>query len=130
MTLALCGVPAVAVTDAADEATFVKEHDAGFETPLTLALTLCTPAVGPAVSVGAVAMPLALVGLLTETESPGNRPEAKIVVNVTIAPATGLFAASRTIAARLVGNGVPTTVLWPHPVDITIVAAPPAEFVS
>ena len=60
-TVALCGVPAVAVIDAAAPGTLVRAKLAGVPTPETVAVTLYVPAMVLAVNAGAVATPDALV---------------------------------------------------------------------
>jgi hypothetical protein len=52
---AVCGVPLVAVIDAAAPAVFVSANEAGDVTPETLAVALKTPAVEFAVNAGEVA---------------------------------------------------------------------------
>jgi hypothetical protein len=97
LTVVLCGVPAVAVILAATPGVLVSEKLAGVATPLTVAVTVYEPDVALAVNAGAVATPLALV---VTVGLPANVPEAPEpgAANVTLIPATGLEAASRTVA--------------------------------
>src|ERR1700688_4315535 len=91
--VALCGVPAVAVTLAAEPALLVRAKLAAVATPDTDAATLYgPPAMLLAVSTAEVATPLALV--TTVLTPPANVPLAPVcagAVNVTVTPLIGLL---------------------------------------
>src|SRR5690242_9286164 len=129
LTAALCPEPLVTTTLAAGPAVFVSEKFAEVA-PGTLATTLYGPPAVPfAVNVVDVATPLAL---LPAVFVPVNVPLAPLggAVNVTVAPLTGLFPASVTVATNGAANAVLIAALCPEPLVTTTLAAGPAVFVS
>src|ERR1700687_3215950 len=92
-TVALCGVPAVAVIAAAEPAVLVSAKLAALATPDTDAATLYgPPAMLLAVNTAEVATPLAFVTAVFTP--PANVPLAPVcagAVNVTVTPETGLL---------------------------------------
>src|SRR5579864_2019801 len=127
LTVALCGVPAVAVTLPAAPAVLVRTKLAAVATPDTDAATLYVPpALLLAVNTAEVATPLAFVtAVLTP---PANVPLAPVcagAVNVTVTPVTGLLLASFTVACSVLVNAVLTVALCGVPaVAVTLPAAP------
>ena len=97
-TVALCGVPAVAVILAAGPARFVREKLAGEATPETEAVTAYVPEVPLAVKTADIATPRPLV--VAVVTPPASVPLAPLpgAVNVTVAPLTGLLPESFTVA--------------------------------
>ena len=131
MTVALCGVPAVAAMLAAGPARFVSAKLAGVATPTTEAATLYgPPAILLAVNTAAVATPSELVvAVLTP---PANEPLGPLVgaVKVTVTPLTGLFPESFTVACNCVVYAVLTVALCGVPPVAVILAAAPVRLVS
>jgi hypothetical protein len=127
LTVAPCGVPAVAVMLAGAAARFVSEKFAGLPTPTTDAATVYTPpAILFAVNVAAVATPWALVTAVFTP--PANVPLAPLTgaVNVTVTPLTGLLRLSFTVACMAVANAVLTVALCGVPtVAVMLCAVPP-----
>jgi len=130
-TVALCGVPAVAVIFAAAPARFVSAKLAGVETPDTDAVTLYgPPAVVLAVKTAAVATPKEFV--VAVVTPPANVPLAPLpgAANVTVTPLTGLPPASFTVAWNCVVYAVPTVALCGVPAVAVMLAAGPVKLVS
>lgn len=127
----LCGVPAVAVTEAGAPGLFVKANVAGVPTPETVAVTEYDPAVVFAVNAGAVATPLAFVVAFTVERFPVKVPRAPVVgaVNVTVTPDMTLFDASRTVTCRFVEKTVLTCVDCGVPAVAVTLAGAPGVFV-
>jgi hypothetical protein len=109
-TVALCGVPAVAVILPAPPDVFVRLYVA-VPVPGVVAVTLYEPAVLFAVNTAAVATPLVFV--VAVFTPPANVPLAPDpgAVNVTTTPPTGLPKASVTVASRFVANAAFTVAL-------------------
>jgi hypothetical protein len=91
LTVALCGVPLVAVIDITAPVMFVKLKLAGVATPVTEAVTAYPPVVPLAVNTAEVAMPFASVVSVSVAVPFANVPLAPDVgaVNDTVAPLTG-----------------------------------------
>ena len=98
---------------------------AAAETPATLALTAYPPVVALAVKTAEVATPAALV--VAVVTPPAKLPLAPLPggVKVTIAPATGLFPASFTMACKVEANAVLIAALCGVPALAVMLAAPP-----
>src|SRR5215472_15074421 len=129
LTVALCGVPAVAVIEAAVPAVLVNEKLAGAATPATVAVTVYDPAVESAVNVAEVATPNAfVVAVLTP---PANVPLAPLggALNVTVTPLTGLVLASLTVTTNRAPNAVLMVALCGVPLVAVTLAGVPAVFV-
>jgi hypothetical protein len=110
-TAMLCGVPLVAVTEAAAPTVLVSRKLAGVATPETVAATVyCGPAVVLAVKIAEVAMPEALV--IAVLRFPAKVPLGPLAgaVKVTVAPLTGLPPTSLTRTTKG-ANGVPLVTL-------------------
>ena len=88
-------------------------------TPPTVAVTVKLPTFDPAVRIGAVATPEALLIVLADAA-----PPAKLALDPTLKrtmiPCSGFPLALRTVACRGMTNGVFTTVLWPEPLVAAI----------
>src|SRR5690242_11494628 len=126
---ALCPEPLVTATFAGAADRLVNEKFAEVA-PGTLATTLYgPPAVAFAVNVVDVATPLALLSAPSRRSSVLLAPLVG-AVNVTVAPLTGLFPASVTVATNGAANAVLTAALCPEPLVTTTLAAGPAVFVS
>lgn len=119
----LCGVPAVAAILAGAPARFVKLKLADVATPVVLAFTRKVPACPLAVSVGAVAIPLALVTAVAVADPP-NVPEAPVLgaVKVTVTPLMGALLAFSTVACSAVPYAVLTATLCGVPA-VAVIAA-------
>jgi hypothetical protein len=115
LTVALCGVPALATIAPTATAVLVRLKLAVVATLGVLAVTAYDPAVALAVKVGAIATPLPLVvavAVNTPPKVPLAPPEG--AVNVTVAPLTGLPPLV-TVACSVAANAVLTIALWPDP---------------
>jgi len=129
-SVALCGVPLVAVMLAAGPALFVSEKLAGAATPATVAATVYEPTVPLAVNTGAVATPLAfVVAVLTPPANPPLAPLAG-AANVTVAPLTGLLLASLTVACSCVVKAVLIAAPCGVPAVAVTLAGAPARLVN
>jgi hypothetical protein len=98
---ALCGVPLIAVMEAAAPAVFVNMKLAGAVTAATVAVTINAPDVPFAVSAVEMAMPLELViAIVVLLPVSAKIPLAPVVgaIKVTTAPPTGFCPASNTVA--------------------------------
>jgi hypothetical protein len=129
LTLAFCGVPAVAAMLAGGPARLVREKFAEVA-PVALATTLyAPPAVEFAVNVIEVATPLAFV--VAVFTPPANVPLAPVpgAVNVTTTPLTGLFPASVTVATSGAVNAALIVALCPEPLVTVTFAAGPTRLV-
>jgi len=126
---ALCGVPAVVVTDVAAAAVFVRAKLAGVVTPDTLALTAYEPAVEFAVSADEVATPLALVTAVLPLAKVALAPDPG-TANVTVTPLTGLFPVSFTVTCSAEPNAVLITALCGVPDVAVMEEGVPAVFVK
>src|SRR5215467_14935471 len=126
LTVALCGVPAVAVMVEAEPTRLVSKKFAGEETPETEAVTVKEPAVVLAVMTAAVATPEAFV--VAVVTPPANVPLAPLpgAAKVTTAPITGLLNESLTVACNCVAKAVFTVALCGVPAVAVIVAGTPA----
>jgi len=125
---ALCGVPAVAIMDAADPEVLVRVKLAGVVTPETLAVTLYEPVVELAVIAEDVATPLALVTAVFPLTKVALAPEPG-TAKVTVIPLTGLFPASFTVTWSADPNAVLITALCGVPAVAVIDAGVPTVFV-
>jgi hypothetical protein len=125
----VCGVPKVAAMLAGEAAVFDKEN-AAVGAPVTFAVTEKLPCCPLAVSVVAVATPLALV-LAVVVSDPAKLPLAPDAgaEKVTVTPLTGLLPASFTVACRAVAKAVLMMVLCGVPNVVVMLAAGPATFV-
>jgi hypothetical protein len=129
---ALCGVPLVAVIAAGAPAMFVRSKLAGVDTPATLAVTVSAPDVPFAVNAAEVATPLALViAVVTLVVVSANMPLANDAgaVNVTIAPLTGFWPLSTTVATSGTANAALIAALCGVPLVAAIAAGAPVVFV-
>jgi hypothetical protein len=116
---------------AATLARLVRAKLAGVDTPVTEAVTVYgPPTVLFAVKTGAVATPLAFVTAVFTP--PANVPLAPLpgATNVTVAPLTGLFRESSTVACSCVANAVFTVALCDVPTVAVMLAGGPARLVK
>jgi len=130
----LCGVPAVAVTDAGAPAKLVKEKSAGDSVPATAVTVYGPPAVPFAVKVGAVALPLTsdvAVAVVPPFVPPAKVPLAPLegAVKVTTTPLKGFDLLSFTVATKE-ANGRLIATLWLDPLEAVIEAGVPARLVK
>ena len=132
LTVALCGVPPVAVIDMTAPVMFVKLKLAGVATPATEAVTAYPPAVPLAVNGAEVAMPFASVVSVSVAVPFANVPLAPEdgAVNVTVAPLTGYWLLSTTVATSGARNAVSMVASCRDPLVAIIVAAAPDVFVN
>jgi hypothetical protein len=130
LTVALCGVPLVAVIDAAAPAVLVSAKVAGVETPATLAVTVKLPALVLAVNAADVATPDEFV--VAVFAPPANVPEAPLLgaVNVTVTPLTPLPPEFFTVTTSGLANVVLMVALCSVPLVAVIDAAAPAVLAS
>jgi hypothetical protein len=129
LTVALCGVPLVAVIDAAAPAVLVSAKLADVETPATLAVTVKLPAWVLAVNTVDVATPDEFV---VAVFAPANLPEAPLLgaVNVTVTPLTPLPPEFFTVTTSGLANVVLMVALCGVPLVAVIDATVPAMLVS
>src|SRR5712664_2721110 len=119
------------VTPPVETGRLVSEKFAGVATPVTDADTLYgPPAVLLAVNVAAVATPCVFV--VAVFIPPANVPLAPLAgaAKVTVAPLTGLFPESFTVAWSRVANAVPTVALCGVPAVTVMLAGAPARLVK
>lgn len=134
LIVALCGVPAVAVTLAGGPARFVREKAAAVATPPTAALTVYAPTVELAVNAGALATPLELVVAVAVAPVPGaaNVPLAPLAgaVNVTITPLNKFPPESFTVTCKFVVKTELMATLCGVPAVAATEAGAPAKLVK
>jgi hypothetical protein len=111
---------------------FVKLKLAGVATPVTEAVTAYPPAVPLAVNAADVAMPFASVVSVSVAVPFANVPLAPDngAVNVTVAPLTGYWLLSTTVATRGATNAVSIVASCSDPLVAVMVAAAPDVFVN
>jgi hypothetical protein len=132
LTVAVCGVPLVAVIEMSAPVMFVRVKLAGVATPATVAVTVKPPVVVFAVNVDEVAMPLAfVVSVSVVVEFELNMPLAPVpgAVNVTDAPVTGFELLSTTFATSGAPNAALISASCRDPLATEIDAAGPDVFV-
>jgi hypothetical protein len=132
LTALLCGVPPVAVIEAAGPAMLVRLKLAGVVTPATVAVTVSAPAVPFAVKGADVATPLAfVVAVLVFDAVSANVPLAPVAgaLNTTTAPLTGFWPLSTTVTTIGAANEVFTMTPCDAPLVAAIVAGAPVVFV-
>jgi hypothetical protein len=131
-TVAVCGVPLVAVTVAGTAAALVRLKLAVVDTPTTVAVTVYAPDVPLAVNADDVATPLELVvAVVVRVAVPAKVPLAPVAgaVNVTTIPLTGCEPLSSTVADSGAANAVLMAVLCGVPLVAVMVAGGAAVFV-